>query len=96
MKISVKEEQKSYLLPFEVQVAAHVLRKQTISVEDIPYVKFLDIDYQFNLVLKNPKNYHKEIVKFIKELNKYQSDEIKTQEYLHAYFEATTEPLILI
>lgn len=96
MRIRVNSEQAVYLLPFEVQAATHVLRKQNISKEDIPYVKFLDIDYQFNLVLKSPKNYLKEIVKFIKDLNKYQTDEIKTQEYLHAYFEATNEPLILI
>ena len=86
MRINVKEEQKTYLLPFSIGSKYHINR-DFISKEDINYVLFDDIEEQFKKVVDNPQNYVDGLDSYVKSLS-HLCNHGKTKRFLDSYFDA--------
>lgn len=86
MRITVKEEQKTYLLPFSIGSKYHINR-DFIAKEDVNYVLFDDIDIQFKKVVDNPQNYVDGLDSYVKSLS-HLCNHGKTKRFLDDFFQA--------
>lgn len=86
MKIVVKKEQKTYLLPFSIGSKFH-LNRDFIAKDDINYVLFDDIDLQFKKIIDNPQSYINGLDSFILSLS-HLCDHGKTKRFLDSLFDA--------
>jgi len=93
MRITVKEEQKTYLLPFSIGSKFHINR-DFISKEDINYVLFDDIEEQFKKVTDNPKDYIKGLNKYVKSLS-HLCNHGKTKRFLDDFFQAYPDAILI-
>ena len=92
MRINVKEEQKTYLLPFSIGSKYHINR-DFISKEDINYVLFDDIEEQFKKVVDNPQNYVDGLDSYVKSLSHLCSHG-KTKRFLDDYFAVMPDSIL--
>ncbi len=92
MRIIVKEEQKTYLLPFSIGSKFH-LNRNFINKNDINYVLFDDIDEQFKKVIDNSQDYVEGLDSYIKSLSHLCSHG-KTKRFLDDYFTVFSESVL--
>ena len=93
MRINVLEEQKTYLLPFNIGSKFHINR-DFISKQDINYILFDDIDEQFKKIIDNPKDYIKGLDSYVKSLSHLCSHG-KTKRFLDDFFQAYPDTILI-